>query len=604
MKNVKINNINNDKNDRHPDLSNTRNSYLPSHRSIALSEHTGKSEKISSAAWKVVAILSLIATMVTYAETMLIPAIPDLIRDFHVSYNASSWLMTMYLVAGAVMTPIAGKLSDIYGRKKILLMIMVIYTIGVTVAASSTTFYTMLIARSFQGVGMGMFPIAYTMIRSQFPRNKISIGQGIITSMYASGSVIGLVVGGGIIQYYGWHATFISVIPISIFLLIIIWKFVNVKDHRDDCASNNYGDKDSNSGSTNDLTSKNNNKNVSRQRPRQKQIQKYNKDMDDDLDEVKNDNNVGIDPNKIKRQHLDIKGAVTLAVAIVSILLVFTFLQPPGENLTASSSASFVNNRNYSSMITISFAILGTSSFIGFILVERRAQSPLLDLKLMANKVILPGNLVMLVIGMTMFMVMQTIPFLARSPNPLGFGDSVIEATKIQIPYSIILLVSGPTSGFIVSKMGSRTPMIAGTIITTTGFFAIYALHSTQLFVSIGLAVVSVGLSFAAVGVMNIIILATPAQSMGISTGMTSLIRIIGSALGPAIAGMLMQSQQQILKMNGSTTAATFPSSEAYNMIFLTAAILSVFSIAFAIMAGKKRDVGKAAPLSIPKERP
>jgi len=152
--------------------------------------------------------------------------------------------------------------------------------------------------------------------------------------------------------------------------------------------------------------------------------------------------------------------------------------------------------------------------------------------------------------------------------------------------------------------MGSRTPMIAGTIITTIGFFAIYALHSTQLFVSIGLAVVSVGLSFAAVGVMNIIILATPAQSMGISTGMTSLIRIIGSALGPAIAGMLMQSQQQILKMNGSTTAATFPSSEAYNMIFLTAAILSVFSIAFAIMAGKKRDVGMAAPLSIPKERP
>jgi len=180
MKNVKINNINNDKNDRHPDLSNTRNSYLPSHRSIALSEHTGKSEKISSAAWKVVAILSLIATMVTYAETMLIPAIPDLIRDFHVSYNASSWLMTMYLVAGAVMTPIAGKLSDIYGRKKILLMIMVIYTIGVTVAASSTTFYTMLIARSFQGVGMGMFPIAYTMIRSQFPRNKISIVKGLL----------------------------------------------------------------------------------------------------------------------------------------------------------------------------------------------------------------------------------------------------------------------------------------------------------------------------------------------------------------------------------------------------------------------------------------
>ena len=65
--------------------------------------------------------------------------------------------------------------------------------------------------------------------------------------------------------------------------------------------------------------------------------------------------------------------------------------------------------------------------------------------------------------------------------------------------------------------------MIAGTIITTIGFFAIYALHSTQLLVSIDLAIVSIGLSFAAVGVMNIIIMATPARSMGISTGMTRL---------------------------------------------------------------------------------
>src|SRR5689334_12075410 len=510
-------------------------------------------------------------------------------QDFHVSYSMSSWILTAYLVAGAVMTPIAGKLSDIYGRKKILLMIMVIYTIGVTVAASSSTFYTMLIARSFQGVGMGMFPIAYTMIRSQFPRNKISIGQGIITSMYASGSVIGLVVGGGIIQYYGWHTTFITVIPISIVLLIAIWKFVNIKDHRYDVTNDN------NSYSIRDR----------KIQEKQREIQKNDMGRDGsylDLNK-KNNNNNGIKNKKIKRAPFDIKGTITLAVAIVSVLLVFTFLQPSHVQNSVTPS-SLTESNAHTIIITISFAILGTSSFIGFILIERRASSPLLDLKLMANRTILYGNMIMLMIGMTMFLVMQTIPILARSPHPLGFGDSVIEATKIQIPFSIILLIFGPTSGFIVSKMGSKTPMIAGTIITTIGFFAIYALHSTQLFVSIGLAVVSVGLSFAAVGVMNIIILATPAQSMGISTGMTSLIRIIGSALGPAIAGMLMQSQQQILKMNGSTTAATFPSSEAYNMIFLTAAILSVFSIAFAIMAGKKRDVGKAAPLSIPKERP
>jgi hypothetical protein len=305
---------------------------------------------------------------------------------------------------------------------------------------------------------------------------------------------------------------------------------------------------------------------------------------------LKNNNSSIIAKAGFKRPPLDIKGAVALAIAIISVLLVFTFLQPQGASSITLSTGSNVNNRTYTSMLTFSFAILGTASFVGFLLIERKAKSPLLDLKLMANKVILPGNLVMLVIGMTMFMVLQTIPILARSPHPLGFGDSVIEATKIQIPFSIILLIFGPTSGFIISKMGSRTPMIAGTIITTIGFFAVYALHSTQLLVSIDLAIVSIGLSFAAVGVMNIIIMATPTKSMGISTGMTSLIRIIGSAIGPAIAGMFLQSQQELVRINGSNAIASFPASGAYNLIFLTAALLSVSSIIFAIMAGRRRD--------------
>src|SRR6187399_1268265 len=102
--------------------------------------------KISSYAWKVLAVLSLVATMVMYAETMLIPAIPDLIKDFRTSYSMSSWILTAYLVAGAVMTPIAGKLSDIYGRKKILLIIMAIYTVGVCLGGFANDFLTMIIA--------------------------------------------------------------------------------------------------------------------------------------------------------------------------------------------------------------------------------------------------------------------------------------------------------------------------------------------------------------------------------------------------------------------------------------------------------------------------
>ncbi len=177
------------------------------------------STKIPASAWKVLAILSCIATMVMYAETMLIPAIPDLIKDFNVSYSTSAWILTTYLLVGAVMTPISGKLSDIYGKKKMLLIIMIIYLVGVSIAGFATSIYFLIIARAIQGIGMSMFPIAFSIIRDQFPREKISIGQGVITSMFASGAVIGLSVGGTIIKHYGWEATFFSIIPIAVALL-------------------------------------------------------------------------------------------------------------------------------------------------------------------------------------------------------------------------------------------------------------------------------------------------------------------------------------------------------------------------------------------------
>lgn len=95
----------------------------------------------------------------------------------------SSWLLTAYLITAAVMTPIFGKLSDIYSKKKVLLIIMIIYAAGVSAAGFATNIYFMLVARAIQGFGMAMFPIAFSIVREKFPREKMSIGNGVISSM-------------------------------------------------------------------------------------------------------------------------------------------------------------------------------------------------------------------------------------------------------------------------------------------------------------------------------------------------------------------------------------------------------------------------------------
>lgn len=471
-------------------------------------------DKITPSAWKTLAILSSIATMAMYAETMLVPAIPDLIKDFAISYSASSWILTTYLLVGAIMTPISGKLSDIYGKKRVLLIIMVIYAVGVSAGGFTTNIYSMLVVRAIQGIGMSMFPIAFGIIRDQFPRSKLAIGQGIITSMFAAGAVIGLMAGGHIIQNYGWQATFFSIIPVALALLAVIKKFIHV-----------------------------------------------------DKPNLEWQQDDGQKTGKPKNS-IDFQGAVTLAISVTSFLLALTFVE---------------NGSTVGTFLITGLCIIGITYLVLFILVERKAKSPLIDFKLLLHKSILPANLMVMIVGLSMFMVFQTIPVLVRSPQPLGFGHDPLSTANVQLPFALVLLIFGPTSGFIIAKMGSIKPIIAGSIISTIGFASLFLYHSTEFLVAANLAILSTGLSLTNVGAMNIVMLSTPRQFTGSSLGMSSLIRIIGASLGPAIAAMYMQTHQVAVKGTGGL----FPSSDSYNLIFFTATIISIISIVLAIILKK-----------------
>jgi MFS family permease len=387
---------------------------------------------IPVSAWIVVAILSSIATMVMYAETMLVPAIPDLIRDFNIPYSTSSWILTTYLITGAVMTPIAGKLSDIYGKKKILHIIMIFYTVGVSIVGFSTNIDYMLIARGFQGVGMSMFPIAFSIVRAQFPREKMAIGQGIITSMYGGGAVIGLSIGGTIIQHYSWHATFFTLIPIAITLLFIIWRFIHV-------------DREGVEQTRKKEEEQQQRIHERRQQQQQQRRETESTERRNNSESIKRKITTTISKSSksaTSKPTVDVKGAITLAVAITSFLLVLTYLE--------MGSGGDDNNNSADSTSTIqiaSFLITGIISLVLFILVEKRSASPLFDYSLMLNKRILLATLIIIIVGFSMFIVFQTIPILVENPKPVGFGGDPISAANVQLPFALVFLVFGPVSG-------------------------------------------------------------------------------------------------------------------------------------------------------------
>jgi MFS family permease len=463
-------------------------------------------------AWVTLIILSSLALIAMYGETMLIPAIPILVKDFKIPYNTSSWILTAYLIAGAVMTPIIGKLSDIYGKKKILMLVMVIYSIGTFLGGISGNIFMMIISRVVQGIGLAMFPVAFAIIREKFPEEKLAIGQGIFTAVFAGGAVVGLGLGATIIEYFSWHMTFLSIVPLMIILLIVVLRLIRIKSEK--------------------LVSK-------------------------------------IDNS------IDIKGTLTLIVLVSSFLVALTLL----PNSISQSQYKNSNLIIISALFALSVALLPL-----FISIQKKAKSPLIDLQLLKDIILLPTNILIMTIGISMFIIYQSLPILIQSPLPLGFGGGPVAAASVQLPFMIVSFIISVLSGFLISKIGNIKPTVVGSIISAIGFFLLFLYHSTEYVIAVELSVIAIGLSFAEIGAFNISLVSAPLHLSGTALGITMLLFLIGMSVGPTISGIYMESFKSTVNgMYGS-----FPSSFAYDMIFLTSLIVSIFSIIITLIVTRK----------------
>src|SRR6476620_492044 len=472
-------------------------------------------EAIPRRAWIILGILGSVGLVTTYGETMIIPAIPDLIHEFDISYSLSSWILTSYLIAGAVMTPIAGKLSDIYGRKKVLLILMVIYTIGLSFGGLSSNFTILILARIIQGIGISMFSIAFSMILDEFPKRRLATAQGIIAAVFSGGAVIGLAAGGTIIEAFDWRATFLSVVPLSIMIIIIIRKLI------------------------------------------------------DDEKGIPVETSTLSNTDEISKSYsaLDLKGALALTSTITSFLLSITFLESIKQSLY---------------LITF-LSIISLASLFCFILIERKSMSPLIDLKLLKDRIILPANILLMCLGCTLFMTYQTIAIMIKSPTPFGFGGNSINIIQVQLPFMLILFLVAIISGFLISKLGNVKPTIIGSVISSIGFFSLFLFHSSELSITINLIIIAIGISFTQVGAFNISTLFVPKQFSGISIGITTLLFLVGMSIGPAISGMFME--QYIIV---DVVVGSYPSGEAYKLIFLTGALISIVSVALTLIVTRR----------------
>jgi MFS family permease len=171
-------------------------------------------------------IMGISIILVLYVHTSLAPALTQMADYFDKDYGTISWVLTVYLISGAAVTIVIGRLADTYGPKKMLLLVFVCYTVGTILAGFATEFYTLLIFRIIQGVAVALVPVAVRIARDLFPPEKFPFAQGVLLSMYQGGSAVGLVLGAAVVYFGGWQMVFFSAIPISLVLLFLLWKVI------------------------------------------------------------------------------------------------------------------------------------------------------------------------------------------------------------------------------------------------------------------------------------------------------------------------------------------------------------------------------------------
>jgi EmrB/QacA subfamily drug resistance transporter len=149
---------------------------------------------------QVLLVLLLAGVSFALAQTLVIPALPEIGEHLHASATATSWLLTAFLLSASIATPIVGKLGDIHGKGRVLTAVLLVFAVGAVVCAVGRTIEVVITGRVLQGVGAGVFPLAFGIVRDTFPRERIPAGLGMVSAIVGIGAGIGLPLSGVIVD--------------------------------------------------------------------------------------------------------------------------------------------------------------------------------------------------------------------------------------------------------------------------------------------------------------------------------------------------------------------------------------------------------------------
>src|ERR1035438_3527368 len=154
------------------------------------------------------AVLALGVAAYALLQSLVIPVLTTVQHELHTSQGTATWVLTAYLLSASIMTPILGRVGDMIGKKRVFVATLIALAVGSLLAAVAPSIGVMIVARVIQGVGGGMLPVAFGIIRDEFPAGGVTGAVGVLASLTAAGAGLGIVLAGPIVNLLDYHWLF------------------------------------------------------------------------------------------------------------------------------------------------------------------------------------------------------------------------------------------------------------------------------------------------------------------------------------------------------------------------------------------------------------
>jgi MFS family permease len=442
--------------------------------------------------WLVLGVLIIAELTSAFEASMIYAALSGLHRIYGDPLLVG-WLITGFLLVSAGAAAICGRLGDLFGRRTVLLWMLVFSALGSALSAWATSLEWIIVGRAIQGMSAAILPLCFGLVRENMPAAKVPLAVGVIAGTAMLGASFGYMAGGFIVDRFPWQTLFYVSTAMAVLSFATVWLWLKPT-----------------AGAASSAKS------------------------------------------------LDLVGGVLFVPAITGVVFA----------ISKAKAWGWLDGRMLG-LLVVSLILL-----LLWVRHELKHPNPLIDVRLLANRQIGLANLCFALAAFGSFQSQLILLPLLQQPTwtLVGLGITATLAGTLKGGMAAMGMFSASWGGSLAGRYGGRYVLLIGAVMLTLTWLVLTINHASLAFVLIANIFIVFGMTVLYAAVPNLVVEAAPADRSSEATGMSSVIRAIGGALGAqAIAYALASSTIS----DPSHGPGRYPTDDAYTAAFALVAAAS-----------------------------